>query len=299
MFVRQRVLLFMLEQADRQVGRLELTKWSFLLSHETPSRGGASFYEFLPYHFGPFSFCLHREAAKLVAAGLMEEPTEKTWRLTAPGRASAAGLRGRVKNDVERIVSRFGSQGVGRTVDYVYRRYPWFTVNSKRLRHGERPVAAPGVYTAGYEGVSVDGFLNTLMRSGIQRVIDVRRNPVARRYGFHRSSLDRLCRAVAIDYAHFPELGIPGELRRDLTSEGDYSRLFDRYEAETLAEHTGAVAAVAELALEKPSALVCMEADPARCHRSRLAYALSRRTGLPVRHVGGPTCEGTLISVTV
>jgi uncharacterized protein (DUF488 family) len=109
---------------------------------------------------------------------------------------------------------------------------------------------------------------------------------VARRYGFHGSTLGRLCGELGLDYLHFPELGIASEERRSLASPADYEALFVRYGRTTLRRERGAVREVARLSAEKPSVLVCFEADPARCHRTLVAKAVSRETGLPVRHVG-------------
>lgn len=90
------------------------------------------------------------------------------------------------------IVDRFSSQPVGRLLDHVHRHYPRFTINSGREQLAKCPEAQPAVHTAGYEGLTVGGFLDMLLRHGIGRVIDVRCNPVARRCGFHKSTLSPL-----------------------------------------------------------------------------------------------------------
>lgn len=41
----------------------------------------------------------------------------------------------------------------------------------------------------------------------------------------------------------------------------------------------------AKILAARPSVLVCMEADPEFCHRSHLAAALAKRTGLPIKHL--------------
>jgi len=285
MLKRQKTILYMLRRAGRPVSRMELTKWAFLVAHETPSRGGASFYQFLPYHYGPFSFCLYREAEKLVSNGLLAAPDEKTWELTADSRQPTGDVSGEIKADVANVVDRFSGSTVDELVDYVYERHPWYTVNSKLRKLRQRPMAEVGAYTAGYEGQSVDGFLNMLVRCGMRRVIDVRQNPVARRFGFHKSTLSRLSSRLDIDYIHMPQLGIPSELRRDVETQDDYEALFDRYEAEILPAQTQALDRVVEMMTEKPSAVVCMEADPNCCHRSRVAKAVSEGTTLEVRHL--------------
>jgi uncharacterized protein (DUF488 family) len=141
------------------------------------------------------------------------------------------------------------------------------------------------VYTAGYEGLLVDAFLDGLIRSGIQRLIDVRNNPVSRRFGFHKSTLARLCASLDVEYVHLPELGIPPSDREAIQTPADYANLFVRYQADVLPRETEKVREAAALVQSAPSVLVCMEADPEFCHRSRLANAVAVHTGLPVVHL--------------
>src|SRR4051794_39081298 len=79
MLNRQRVILHMLRAAGRPVQRAELMKWCFLLGHETESKGGGAFYDFVPGRSGPFSFVLDREIRKLRGLGGVNEDGEQTW----------------------------------------------------------------------------------------------------------------------------------------------------------------------------------------------------------------------------
>lgn len=283
MLNRQRALIGMLRRARRPVSRLELVKWAFVLRQESETGGGPSFYDFLPYQHGPYSFTLTRELEGLLATGYVLE-SGKSWEL---GNIFDDGnLPATICRDVDKIVSRFRSKPLDDLLNYVYHNYPAFTVNSVRERLAVRPSAIPAVYTAGYEGLQVDGFLNLLIQSGIERLIDVRRNPIARRFGFHKSTLVRLCGSVGITYEHVAELGIASEFRQSLESEADYLALFESYETTTLVSEQQAVTRVAAMVVEKPSVLVCMEANPCCCHRSRLANEVSRRTELPIVHLG-------------
>jgi uncharacterized protein (DUF488 family) len=275
----------MIEQAGRPVTHLEMTKWAFLLAQETPSRGGTAFYQFLPYQRGPFSFCLYREIGGLVRDGYLVDE-DKAWRIVQDVDRPTGDLPHPVRDDAARVVQRFRDKGSACLTDYVYRRFPWYTVNSTVRKLQPRPVGANAVFTVGYEGWLVDGFLDLLLRAGIQHVIDVRSNPIARRYGFHKCTLDRLCGKVQIKYSHFPKLGIPPDLRHGLEAVSQYEALFSRYEADILPREGKAVAQVAGLMNERPSVLMCMEADPSRCHRTRLASAVAGATGLPIHHLG-------------
>lgn len=289
MLNRQKTLLCLLIAASRSVSKIELTKWAFLLREETPSQGGNAFYDFLPYKYGPFSFCLYREMDGLVRDGYVEANRDSGWAPTSLAEEVVESLPQQVRLDGSRLVDRFKAEKPDHLVSYVYKRYPLFTVNSERQKLAKRRIAQPAVYTAGYEQLSVDAFLNRLIKHGIQRIIDVRNNPIARRYGFHKSTLSRLAAYVNIEYVHIPELGIESSRRRGLLTYEDYQELFDEYELDTLGVQTESIKRVASLIQEKASVLICMEADPTCCHRSRLAKAVSRATRLSIQDLGG--CE--------
>lgn len=288
MLHRQRTLLYFLHLAGGEASHLHVTKWSFLLSREGETRGGDAFYEFVPYKFGPFSFCLYQEAVALAEQGLLADTGSNIWKLTETGREAALSTPVEVKSDSRRIHERYGRMDFDALLDNLYPRYPAYTYLSKRKVLANRPKAEPAVFTAGYEGLTIDGFLDLLVQSGIRRLIDVRHNPIARRYGFHRSTLDRLCGNLEIEYLHMPQLGIRSDLRQNLFTQEDRDRLFDRYEATTLVEASAEVRRVATLVSEKASVLVCMEAQPCQCHRSRLAEAVAEITTLPIRHLSSP-----------
>lgn len=286
MLNRQKVLLELLKVADRPITKFELTKWSFLLRHEFPSAGGNSFYDFLPYHYGPFSFGLYQELDKLEAISYICQ-SDETIRI---GRVKLAQkvkvIDRRVANDIVAVVNRFGTSSRGELTDHVYSNYPQYTCNSRLRRLVPRPVVPPAVFTAGYEGRSVDSFLNLLIQSGIERLIDVRRNPISRRYGFHRSTLDRLCRRLDIEYCHVPSLGIVSEKRRNLQDKGDYEQLFAEYRSSTLKTERKTLNEVAAIVRSRPSVLVCMEKHPDFCHRSSIADIIAKLTGYPIRNLG-------------
>ena len=285
MLHRQKILLYMLDRAGETISRLELTKLCFLLRQETPLKGEGAFYDFVPYRYGPFSFALYREADKLEKSGILGCPSDKHWSLNQDVSQYTDSLSDPIRNDIDELLKRFQYFTQEKLIDYVYNQYPWFTVNSERKKMSKRQKAALGVYTAGYEGQSIDSFLNNLVQNGLYSIIDVRRNPVARRYGFHKSTLCRLCSYLDIEYVHMPELGIGSKYRKGLSTASDYEKLFMSYKKETLAKETLAINKIACFMMERPSALVCMEADPLFCHRTLVAEAVRGKTGLPVEHL--------------
>jgi uncharacterized protein (DUF488 family) len=288
MLNRQKVTVKVLQECGGTASRLQLVKLLFLLEREFPSAGGSAFYRFMPYQYGPYSFSLQHEMSQLARNGMIRDD-ETTWNLTDVGHAFQPSLPSKVERDIESLVGKYGSLSVQQLRNDVYERYPWFTLLTvlEGRRAVSRPIAELAVYTMGYEGMVVEAFVDHLLRKGIVRVIDVRSNPVSRRYGFHQGTLSRICGSVELDYQHFPELGIPSAQRIGVRKPEDTVTLLASYEAETLPQQTEALIRVAGMLKNGPGVLVCMEAEPSLCHRSRLADALEPLTGYPVIHLGG------------
>ena len=235
MLNRQKLFLNLLQMSGGQASHLAMTKWCFLIRQETPSRGGSAFYEFVPYRYGPFFFGLYHEAASLVRDGWIEEADDKTWRLTLAGHQLAIAIPRPWKG--KRTRSSSGMANLAQPSCSTRSIQGILGLRSTAISWSDgryRPVASLAVYTIGYEGLLVDDFLNRLLRNGIQLLIDSRNNPVARRYGFHKSSLSRLCERLGVEYRHFPNLGIPSESRQALDSSSGYTELFDSYETAIL-----------------------------------------------------------------
>jgi Protein of unknown function, DUF488 len=285
MFSRQKALLRLIENEGGSASRLRLVKLAFLLSREygAPRTG---VYQFVPYRRGPFSFTLYHDLRSLVNGGWVVD-VDSDIKVLQDRAAETVFLDGSFLKMIDRVSNRYRAMPTPTLVDCVYAAYPWFTMNSDAVhkRAVPRPTAPVQVFTVGYEGIMVDGLLDLLLKNGVERLIDVRCNPIARRYGFHKSTLGRLCQDVDIEYVHFQSLGIPSAWRAGIDDIASYQRLFDRYESEILPSQSANVANVAGLVTERPSALMCMEADHVSCHRSRLAALVSRQTSLPVKEL--------------
>jgi uncharacterized protein (DUF488 family) len=184
--------------------------------------------------------------------------------------------------DISRLLDRHGRKSASQLVEYVYPRFPWYTVNSSRPMD-MIPQIDPQVFLVGYEGLQVDDLLDLLLRNGIRIVADIRSNPVSRRFGFHGSTLKRLCGKLDIEYVHMPELGIPSASRRGAVTDDDFQLLFEFYEETTLQVETDSLRLLSGLIRTKPCALLCMEEEPVSCHRFRVGRKLSDNCGLPMR----------------
>lgn len=145
----------------------------------------------------------------------------------------------------------------------------------------------PRLYTIGYEGRSLEAYLNALLAAKVTTLCDVRKNALSRKFGFSKRTLQRACADVGLGYRHLPELGIDSELRRSLVTQADYDALFERYARTTLAAQAEAVKELgSSLAAGEAIALTCYERLPEQCHRQSLGIAMQticRLTG-PLQH---------------
>lgn len=131
------------------------------------------------------------------------------------------------------------------------------------------------IFTIGYEGTTVPEFIGALQDAGVKRVIDVRALPLSRRPGFSKSPLKAALAEAGIDYVHLKALGTPAEGRAAARAGGhaDMARIYAGQLE--LPEAMVQAAQMLELASEEPSALLCMEREPAHCHRSLLLKAVA------------------------
>jgi len=131
------------------------------------------------------------------------------------------------------------------------------------------------IFTIGYEGTTVPELINALRDAGVERVIDVRALPLSRRPGFSKSPLKGALEEAGIDYVHLKALGTPAE-GRTAARAGRHADMERIYSGQLeLPEAIAQSAQMLELAREKPSALLCMEREPAHCHRTLLLKAVA------------------------
>ncbi len=280
-FWRQKVLLGLLENSPREsVSKIQMMKWLFLLKEEESIGKHGSFYDFLPYDYGPYSFQVYKDVAELERLGLIASGKE-SFRLLANAKEV---LSPRVQEALQRILERYAGFPNKELMEYVYECYPWYASRSKANVNKppvDNVVPEPAVYTLGYEGLSLDAFLNLLLKKGLTAVIDTRNNPLSRKYGFSKSALSDKCKRVEIKYFHFPEVGIPSMIRGKVD---DRAALWEVYRDYILPEAAGVVESIGRLFFEDYPALLCYEEMPEDCHRHILAGKVSELTRLPVVH---------------
>lgn len=138
-----------------------------------------------------------------------------------------------------------------------------------------------GIATIGYEGATPARLIETLHGAGVKTLVDVRALANSRRPGFAKRALSAALAEVGIAYVHMPALGTPAEGRAAVRSgrPGVMRRIFGAHLQGTEAQ--AALADLADRARREPVCLLCLEADPAQCHRTLVAEAI----GLPIHHL--------------
>jgi uncharacterized protein (DUF488 family) len=135
----------------------------------------------------------------------------------------------------------------------------------------------PTLWTIGYERLLPPELVAELQAAEVQRVIDVRYRPQSRRAGMSKTRLGEWLGDHGIAYEHRRALGTPPDLRW-LFRAGRLEEARTRFAAHVEATAGGDLDALAaELEHGPRTALLCLEADPAGCHRRVVAEALVRR----------------------
>jgi hypothetical protein len=276
---RQKTLIGLLGAFGGHLPSTDFQKYLFLFTREFEQEPS---FEFVPYRFGSFSFQSYADKRRLVEIGALADTED--WQLQEG--FSAEGL---FDDDAFRhCYAKYSHLHGTKLLQDVYRRYPYYAIKSERAAKimndqemsaitAALPVAAAAcLFTIGYEGSSLDGYVNRLVKNNVKTLVDVRRNPLSRKYGFSKKTLSDTVRKLGIGYVHFPELGIASERRQGLSTQDDYNRLFNSYERHELKQNGKTLQDLFNIFLkDKRVAVTCFEANVRMCHRERVAKALS------------------------
>lgn len=285
LYYRRKIILALLEVFGGQLTAKSLQKYLFLFTRAQSVKA----FDFVPYRYGCFSFQANQDLSTMQKYGYMEIAEEQNGRFI---QLKQEGQYLSLLDIFDRqalldIKAEFGALSQTELIRYTYQKYPYFAINSAIARElltdeematiekQKRMFTEPQLFSIGYEGISLETYINKLIINDVHVLCDVRKNAYSQKYGFSKSQLQKACTGVGIQYVHVPELGIESEQRHDLNTQADYDLLFDRYEKTTLKNNHSALLKVrAIIDTDKRVALTCFEKNPLQCHRSRVAKAL-------------------------
>ena len=136
--------------------------------------------------------------------------------------------------------------------------------------------------TIGYEAATQGAVIDCLKRAGVEVLVDVRAVASSRRAGFSKTLLAASLAEAGIDYVHLRALGTPKAGRQAARAgrHAEMRAIFEAHITEPAAQLQ--LAEAGEIARERPSALLCYEADAAHCHRRIIADRLAASDGFEI-----------------
>jgi len=142
------------------------------------------------------------------------------------------------------------------------------------------------ISTIGHSTRPIEEFTGILHAHHIGQLVDVRTIPRSRHNPqFNRENLPGSLGTAGILYRHMPGLGGLRRPRKDSINTGWRNASFRGFaDYMQTPEFREALQALISLAADAPTAIMCAEAVPWRCHRSLIADALLAR-GIPVQEI--------------
>ena len=137
-------------------------------------------------------------------------------------------------------------------------------------------MAQPIIFTIGHSTHSIEEFIALLTSHGIRHLVDVRSIPKSRHVPqFNSEALAASLNSASIAYTHIKDLGGRRHSRKNSINTGWRNTSFRGY-ADYMAtpQFAEGLNALIEIARATPTAIMCAEAVPWRCHRSLIADAL-------------------------
>lgn len=294
MYYRRKILLALLEEFGGELANTDFQKLLFLFTERQEERS----YDFVPYKYGCFSFQSYADKRTLTKYRYLEDKDH--WILSSKGENYHFSLRDTDRKELVTFKKQFAHLHGTELLLYVYRQFPYYAINSEiasellsqkellkisRYKPKQNDIA---LFTLGYEGTTLECYLNKLVEKNVKVLCDVRKNALSMKYGFSKRQLQDACEEMAIKYTHIPSLGIISNKRKNLNTKIEYNTLFDEYEKTTLIKELKSLHYIYQLLIDQRRlALTCFEEDHNRCHRGRVANALSQLPGwkYPIYHL--------------
>jgi len=292
---RKKILLSFIEIFGGDLSATDLQKLLFLFEDSRIKKD----YEFIPYKFGCFSLQVMYDKGSLIKDGFLKND-EKRWRISDSSKKIIDTLDIQDRFMLSKFKTKFADLRGDELIKYVYKNYPYFAINSEivgnLLTEQEQKIVfnfkpkqtTKELYTIGYEGISLENYLNKLISHNIKVLCDVRKNSYSHKYGFSKSQLQSACEKVGINFIHIPDLGINSDKRISLETQADYEKLFSEYERTTLKTEKKQLDYLFELINNNNRiALTCFESSHKQCHRGRIAKALMNlpEWTIPIKHL--------------
>lgn len=281
MFYRRKIILALLQAFEGNLSKISLQKLLFLFTERQLKRD----YDFVPYKYGCYSFSANADLVAMVKHGQLSEDQASFTKVASDNYIKLLGDRD--KKILIDIRNLYGNLTTDSLIKLTYTNYQYYAINSVKAREiltneqyqnvlKAKPISDKTIlFTIGYEGISVEEYLNRLVKNDIKTLVDVRNNPLSMKFGFSKKQLIAFCENLGISYFHIPEVGIQSNQRQELKTQKDYDKLFEIYKKQNLPKTVSHQEQILDLLKEKKRiALTCFEANICQCHRKHLAEAI-------------------------
>ncbi len=281
MFYRRKVILSIIESLNNTVEKIALQKLLFLfcIRQKKPD------YDFIPYHYGCYSFSANADLIAMIKHELITDDVKSFIKKDRVNYSSK--LNESDKKILSEIIDNYGKMNSNSLMKHTYLNHKYYAINSKTAKDilsdaqyktvvDSKPKSNETIlFTIGYEKISLEEYLNKLIKNDIKLLVDVRNNPLSMKFGFSQIQLKKYCESVGIKYIHFPEVGIQSEYRQNLETQEDYNKLFKLYSDHVLCNTINYQKNILDLLItNKRIALTCFEANINQCHRKHLAESI-------------------------
>lgn len=288
---RQRFILVLLELTGGRLSKMDLQKLLFLSQQETE----CPYYDFVPYHYGCYSFQAQSDIELLESRGWLHTEGNDIQLLAK----STVGMASDELNRASLFAKKYKDYRGTELVCYVYERYPYHAIHSKIAKNildnssyeavtraGEKIKSnTKTLFTIGYEGLSFEKYVNQLICHDVRLLCDVRSNPLSRKFGFSKGSLSHLLPKLGIEYTHIPELGVASGSRNNLETKSDYVQLFNAYR-KSLPQKKESMKKLSGLFDQyKRIALTCFEKQHDSCHRHCVSEYMEGSRDIKAVHI--------------
>lgn len=271
----------LLQAFDGHLPKISLQKFLFLFTN----RQAKPDYDFIPYLYGCYSFSANADLTAMVGHGQISEDKSGFTKIGKTDYIKT--LRETDKKILIDIKTSYGKLATSSLMKLTYLNYQYYAINSVKAKEilteeqyskvlNAKPTNNNTIlYTIGYQGISLEEYLNRLIKNDVKVLVDVRNNPLSMKFGFSKAQLKTFCNTLNIEYIHIPEVGIQSEQRQELKTQRDYDKLFDMYKKQNLKKTATQQQQILNLLKDKKRiALTCFEANICQCHRKHLAEAI-------------------------
>jgi len=174
MFYRRKIILALLQIFEGQIEKISLQKLLFLFT----KRQTKAEYDFIPYFFGCYSYSANADLTAMVSKGMLSETANYFTKVDTTDYIKT--LKEEDRTLLQEIKLHYGNMTVNALMKHTYLHFPYWAINSKKAKeilspgqldkvNNSRPKGNKTVlFTIGYEGISLEEYLNRLLKNDIK-----------------------------------------------------------------------------------------------------------------------------------